>query len=195
VGVARLPPRAVAGNKPSAGHRSARLDLTLRRVYRDHVESTYAFFAYVVDAHTAQDLTATTFERVVRNWKRYDARKGAERTWILAIAQNVLRDHYRRERHRKHTSLDEYPGIVASMAVHDAAQAVATRDQVHRWLELLNDRERQILALRYGADLEAAEIGRLLDLSTSNVHQILSRTLRKLRVEIGSAGAEPRAGS
>jgi DNA-directed RNA polymerase specialized sigma24 family protein len=38
-----------------------------------------------------------------------------------------------------------------------------------------------VLALRYGADLKAEDIAALTDLTTANVHQILSRTLRKLR--------------
>ena len=45
----------------------------LQQVYRSNVSSVYAFFSYSVDATTAEDLTAATFERVVRSWRRFDA--------------------------------------------------------------------------------------------------------------------------
>ncbi len=39
-----------------------------------------------------------------------------------------------------------------------------------------------MLALRFGGDLTGPEIAALLELSLANVQQILSRSLRKLRV-------------
>ncbi len=66
----------------------------LRDVYRGNVSAVYAFFTYSVDAGTAEDLTAATFERVVRSWRRYDARRATVRTWVLVIARNILTDHF-----------------------------------------------------------------------------------------------------
>jgi RNA polymerase sigma-70 factor (ECF subfamily) len=45
----------------------------------------------------------------------------------------------------------------------------------------LSDRDREVLALRYGADLTGPEIAGLLGLTVANVQQIVSRSLRKLR--------------
>ena len=49
---------------------------------------------------------------------------------------------------------------------------------------MLSQREREVIAMRYGADLTTAEIARLLDLSEANVLQISSRALRRLRREL-----------
>ena len=63
----------------------------------------------------------------------------------------------------------------------------------------LSEREREVLALRYGADLTGPEIADLLSLTLANVQQIVSRSLRKLRellerpagsVSEGSGGAK-----
>ena len=51
--------------------------------------------------------------------------------------------------------------------------------------DALNDRQREVLALRFAADLPAAEIARQLGLSEANVHQISSRALRR------EAGSRP----
>jgi RNA polymerase sigma-70 factor (ECF subfamily) len=168
-------------------------DQELRRVYRDHLDAVFGFFAYSLGRGPAEDLTATTFERVVKHWSRYDAARASERTWILSIARNTLIDHYRRQSHRQTTSLDEHPLIAASLQSSD--DPLARRLGEGAFLELLSDlkpREQQILAMRYGADLSGAEIAKLVELSEANVHQIISRTLKRMRTKAEvQAEAEP----
>jgi RNA polymerase sigma factor (sigma-70 family) len=154
----------------------------LHEVYRGNVSAVYAFFAYSVDRETAEDLTAATFERVVRHWRRYDGRRASVRTWILVIARNLLADHFRRQRHRYGPSFDEHPSIAGRTSeADDPAERCASVDAIKAWLLMLQPREREVLALRYGADLPTGEIARCLALSEANVHQIVSRALRRLR--------------
>ena len=154
----------------------------LQRVYRENVDATFGFLAYSVDRSTAEDLTAATFERVVRSWKRFDPRRGSERTWVLAIARNLLTDHFRAHRHRDAVSTDEHPALLDRL-VEDLhpLEGRLTAEELARWLAPLGEREREILALRYAADLTTAEIARLLGLTDANVQQINSRSLRRLR--------------
>lgn len=163
---------------------SRRSDDELRRVWREHVAAVFAFFSYSVSRAHAEDLTSATFERVVRSWRTYDPRAAGERTWILAIARNLLIDHFRRQQHRDAVSLDEHPLLLDSLTERDLLAERLTRDEVRSWLQILPERERSVLGLRYGADLTAKEIAGLLELSEANVHQILSRTLRRLRGEV-----------
>jgi RNA polymerase sigma-70 factor, ECF subfamily len=157
-------------------------------VYRENVSAVYAFFAYSVSHETAEDLTATTFERVVRSWSRYDPERAGARTWILAIARNALSDHFRRRAHRDAVSLDEHPALAASLAASDdPAAQVLSEARVRDWLGRLEPREREVLALRFAADLPAADIARTLGLSEANVHQISSRALRRLHDQISSS--------
>jgi len=153
----------------------------LRRVYREHVSAVFAFFSYAVSRETAEDLTASTFEKVIRAWSGYDAQRGPERAWVLAIARNLLTDHYRRQRHRDTVSTDQHPLLLDALSSDDWVERRLTHAELHGWLEQLGQREREILALRYGADLPATEIGELTGLTAANVHQIVSRSLRKLR--------------
>jgi RNA polymerase sigma-70 factor (ECF subfamily) len=152
------------------------------RAYRENVEAVYAFCAYSVDASTAEDLTAATFERVVRSWRRFDSARASERTWILAIARNLLTDHFRRQGRARLVSVEEHPAVLDRL-VDDrgALEEELAREELKRLLGPLAPRDREVLALRYGADLEGAEIAKLLGLTTANVHQILSRSLRRLR--------------
>lgn len=161
----------------------------LPRVYRDHVDAVYGFLAYSVDRVTAEDLTAATFERVVRSWKRYDERRGSERTWVLAIARNLLTDHFRAQRHRGAVSTDEHPALLDRLVDDlDPLTEHLSADELARLLAPLGDREREVLALRYAADLTSAEIAALLGLTEANVQQINSRSLRRLRSLFESRG-------
>ena len=164
----------------------------LRRVYRTHARAVYAFFAYSVRADVAEDLTADTFERVMRFWRRFDPARASERTWILSIARNALTDHFRRSSLRQTVSTDEQPALLDRLSGDDDALAVRVRvDGVKEWLEQLDEREQLLIALRYGGDLSTAEVAEATGLSLANVQQILSRCLRRLRrVSEGEGGAE-----
>ena len=156
-------------------------DPELQRVYREHVSAVFAFFGYSVTRETAEDLTASTFERVIRAWDDFDPQRGPERAWILTIARNQLTDHYRRQSHRDTVSTDQHPLLLDGLRSDDWIEQRLTHADLHTWLEQLGQREREILALRYGAGLRAIEIGDLTGLTAANIHQIVSRSLRRLR--------------
>ncbi len=154
----------------------------LRRVYRAHVRAVYAFLAYSVSREVAEDLTSTTFERVVRSWDKFDPARASERTWVMAIARNALTDHFRRQRHRTTVSTDEHPVLLEQLAsAEDPLARQLTHETLVSWLGSLGDRERQVLAMRFGADMSARDVANALDIAEGNVHQIASRALRRLR--------------
>jgi RNA polymerase sigma-70 factor (ECF subfamily) len=177
----------VTGRSPDEGDE-------LRRVYRTHVRAVYAFLGYSVRADVAEDLTATTFERVVKAWSGFDPARASERTWILAIARNALTDHYRRERLRTTVSTDEHPALLDRLATGGPLEDRVQRDGLQEWLALLDERERLLVALRYGADMSTAEVADATDLSVANVQQILSRCLRRLRAAASVSDSAGRSG-
>lgn len=148
------------------------------RLYDEHVWRVYGFLAYRVrDRALAEDLTQTTFERALRAWGRFDPRRASESTWLLTIARNLLIDHHRRPSSRPTEPIDER----SLGSVPGPEQALARTQELLDALARLGEREREILALRFGGDLSGPEIAALTDLSLANVQQIISRSLRKLR--------------
>jgi DNA-directed RNA polymerase specialized sigma24 family protein len=82
---------------------------------------------------------------VVGAWARFDPERARPRTWILAIARNVLTDHFRRQAHRNAISLDEHPGLAASLvSSDDPAARYVSADTVREWLRGLEPREREL---------------------------------------------------
>lgn len=149
-------------------------------VYEEELRNVYAFFAYRMGSvPEAEDLTQRTFERALRAWQRFDPNRASARTWLLAIGRNLLIDHYRACASGPLQSLDEIdeerlgsdygnPNLGIDPALADA-------------LATLSPRVREVLALRFGAELTGPEIAELTGLQLSNVQQILSRSLRRLR--------------
>jgi RNA polymerase sigma-70 factor (ECF subfamily) len=157
-------------------------------VYEEHVWRVYGFFAYRVRGRDlAEDLTQTTFEKALRAWPRFDPGRAAPATWLLAIARNVLIDHVRAARGRQTEELrdDHHPtGDEPALIGLDPLLAEALAD--------LSARDREVLALRFGADLTGPEIAEALGLSLANVQQIQSRALRKLREALPADAAQLR---
>jgi RNA polymerase sigma factor (sigma-70 family) len=155
------------------------------RVYDDHVWRVYGFLAYRVrDRETAEDLTQATFERALRAWSRFDPRRASESTWLLTIARNLLIDHQRRDRSAPTDRIDER----ALPSVPGPETRLSGSPALLGALAQLGEREREILALRFGGDLTGPEVSEILGLTLANVQQITSRSLRRLRVLLEGEG-------
>ena len=151
-------------------------------VYDDHVDQVYGFFAYRLRSRAdVEDLTQMTFERALRAWGRYDPERASVATWLLVIARNLLVDHLRSSRRARERPLDaaspDDPALAAAPDRHD----LGLPPELERALMELGERERELIALRFGADLGCPEIAALTGLTVANVQQILSRSLRRMR--------------
>ena len=158
------------------------------RLYAEHAQALFGFLVYRTgDRALSEDLLADTFERVLRARRRFDPRRGSEKTWIYTIALNCLRDHARR-RKAEERALDRV--AVGSPAGEPGSpfEAVENRVSVQRALATLSDEEREAIALRYGAELTVPEIAKLMGEPLTTVEGRVYRALRKLRDELGREG-------
>jgi RNA polymerase sigma-70 factor (ECF subfamily) len=167
--------------------------------YDDHVWDVYGYLGYRLSSREeAEDLTQATFERALRAWERFDPGLASVKTWLLAIARNLLIDHYRSDRSASQRPLpeeDDRP-LPEEGTVLPQERLLGPEPELARALSRLSDRERELIALRYGGDMTGAEIAELTGLTVPNVQQILSRALRGLRVtlETEEPTGERRAG-
>jgi RNA polymerase sigma-70 factor (ECF subfamily) len=152
-------------------------------VYDEHVWNVYGFFAYRLRSRAdAEDLTQLTFERALRAWSRYDAGRASVSSWLLVIARNLLVDHLRADRRFLHDPIDDL--LDHAMAGAPDHHDLGLDPDVERALARLGDRERELIALRFGGDLTGPEIAAMTGLTLANVQQILSRALRRMRATL-----------
>jgi len=145
----------------------------------------YAYVAYRVGDRTeAEDITSETFERALRYRSSFDARRGDPVGWLLGIARNCIYDAM------LHPRL--VPVETPEPADEGFEAQVVGRLTLAEALATLADRDRDLLALRYGADLRPREIAALLDLRTNAVEVALTRARARLASALERAEAEPR---
>jgi RNA polymerase sigma-70 factor, ECF subfamily len=150
-------------------------------LYATEMPRVYNFFRYRVgDDALAEDLTSTTFEKAWRGRSQYRRDLAAFSTWLFSIARNVATDYYRRR--RVELPLDDVRSHADDTLV-DTAQNHAEIKQLSVLLGRLAERERELLAMKYGAGLTNRDIARVTGLSESNVGTILHRTVQALRAE------------
>ena len=152
------------------------------QVYVEQLPRVLNFFRYQL-GYTAdvEDLTARTFEKAWRARHRYRRDVAGFATWLLTIARNVAIDHVRAR--RRHEPLD----VAAAMPSLDGTpeQQVVQHSDARRLaalLETLPPRQRELIAMKYGADMTNRAIARATGLSESNVGTILHRAVESLRV-------------
>ena len=153
-------------------------------VYGQFLPRIYNFFFYKVgDRPAAEDLTSTTFIEVWRCRHRYSAAKGALSTWIFTIAHRVVAQHYRRR--KRDLPLDAAGGLAAEGSVAAQVERRADIARLVERLRLLGERDHDLIALKYGAQLTNRDIAQLVGLSESNVGTILHRLVGRLRRDLG----------
>ena len=150
-----------------------------RRDPLDHPEelirSVYAYVAYRIgDGPDAEDATSDTFERAIRYRKSYDGSRGEPVAWLIGIARRCVNDVLTS---RQATVAD--PPDVADEG--DLEGETVGRLAIGSAVARLAPLERELIALRYGADLTARQIGELLEMNTTAVEVALHRATSRLR--------------
>ena len=160
------------------GSRSDEADFA--EIYRLELPRVFNFFRFRLgDDLAAEDLTSETFEKAWRSRAQYRHDRAAFSTWLFTIAQRVLVDHLRKT--KTVIPLEAVTALPADETTEDAAFLQADFTRLNVLLAQLADRDRELVALRYGAGLTNRTIARLTGLSESNVGVLLHRAVQKLR--------------
>ena len=138
------------------------------------IRRVYAYVAYRVGAGPeAEDITSDTFERALRYRKSYDSSKGEPISWLLGIARRCI-DTAALERRPEPQDAPDVP------AVGDLEEEAVQRLTVAAAVSQLGPRDRDLIALRYGADLTARQIAKLLGGRANTIEVALHRALARL---------------
>ena len=150
--------------------------------FTEQLPRIYNFFRYRVGPGVvAEDLTAATFEKAWGARSRYRKDRAAFGTWLFAVARNVAVDYFRGTKNT--VPLDEAAELSGGPNPEDLAERRSDEDRLGRLLARRSERERELLALKYGAECTNRDIARVTGLSESNVGSILHRAVRALRAD------------
>jgi len=145
----------------------------------------------------AEDVVQDTFVQALSNLSQYRSMPGARfQSWLIAIALNAARKRSRW--HRRIVDSDVEPEAATEGEGPDEQLERARNKRAFlKVLAELPEREREIVALRYGSELSWAEVANSVNLGEANVRKIGERLRGKLvsrvqEVLAGEAVSQPK---
>jgi RNA polymerase sigma-70 factor, ECF subfamily len=160
--------------------------LTAEELCRVYAPKVCRFAAMVAPSTgEADDLAQDALLRAVRAIGSYDPAKGSPEAWLWRIVVNAGRDSARR-RELARGLLERliFAAPRESQSVEDAVLARLRDADLHAHIRLLPLRDRTLLALRYGAGLDTAEVGAAVGLSADSAGKAIRRALARLRARL-----------
>ena len=141
-------------------------------------------FHRVSDTHTAEDLTAEVFIRMVRKLPGYTDRGRPLVAWLYTIAKNLIVDHHRVQKKRILVSLLDEELDSSDEGPHQEVEDKQEQDCFRQALKRLPESQRRLLIYRFIDGYETNEIMKLLEKSDRAVRSLQHRALRSLRIAL-----------
>jgi RNA polymerase sigma-70 factor (sigma-E family) len=146
-------------------------------LFRDAYRVAYRLLG---DREDAADTAQEACARACVRWRRL-TRAGDPAPWVVRVAGNLAIDRWRRRR-----------TAAAHPLPAPAASTMPDRVDLHRALEAISKRQRDVILLRYFADLPEAAVADALGCSVGSVKTHTSRALAALRARLADSDEEPR---
>jgi RNA polymerase sigma-70 factor, ECF subfamily len=147
-------------------------------LYQRYVRSIFGLaLRRLRDRQRAEDAVQETFAAIWRSARSYKPERGPAAPWLYAIARNAIIDRFR-------THVDtsgDVPEIVAAEAgPADRAEASFVSWRVHRALEELPEREREVVELAYWSGMSQSEVAEYLHIPLGTVKTRTRSALSRL---------------
>lgn len=148
-------------------------------LYDRYVQHIYRYaYSRVENTRVAEDVTSQTFMAAYESLGRYRER-GYFSAWLFRIAQSEINNHFRRS--RREVGLEATRRLAE---VDDALGSVIQDEELGRLrflIKKLNDDERELIRLRYVAELSFVEMADLLGKREDAVKKSVYRLLERLK--------------
>lgn len=150
-----------------------------------HYQLVFSFILRMVaDTQLALDLTQDVFVKALARLRTYRG-KGKFSSWLLSIAANRVRDHWRRAaRQPGGANVD----VFSLAGQDDFTQESVEREQVRLALAQLSLPQREAVILRFYHDLSLAEIAQVTGANLSTAKSRLRLGLINLKELLGGEG-------
>jgi RNA polymerase sigma-70 factor (ECF subfamily) len=141
--------------------------IAFEEIYHRYVRSVYGLaLRRLRDRQRAEDAVQETFAAVWRSAGSYRPERGPAAPWLYAIARNAVVDRLR-ARTETVSEVPDVPSLEAGPA--DRAESSYVSWRVHRALEVLSDKEREVVELAYWSGMSQSEVAEYLHIPLGTV--------------------------
>ncbi|GAB4426092.1 MAG: sigma-70 family RNA polymerase sigma factor [Anaerolineae bacterium] len=163
---------------------------TLAAIYDEYHQPLYRYiYRQVGDVDTARDLTGAVFQRFLQALRQGNGPDEYLRAWLYRAAHNVVIDHYRRQKHRRHLPLGEELLSATDDPVRLAEQQLSA-EAVRAALQQLTPDQRQVIALKFLEGMSNHEVAGVLNKPVSAVKSLQHRALAAMQRLLASVREE-----
>ncbi|MEW6033399.1 MAG: sigma-70 family RNA polymerase sigma factor [Chloroflexota bacterium] len=150
-------------------------------LYEGHFDKVYRYMSLRVgDRAEAEDMTQQVFVKAFEALPAFKWRGAPFASWLFRIAHNQVVDRQRRRGKQVTTSLEE----VTAVSGDDPEGMVETRmsvEQVVAATRRLTPAQREVIGLRFGAEMSTSEVARVMGKSEGAVKALQHSAVVALR--------------
>ena len=155
--------------------------VALASLYENYYDKIVRYiFIRINDQSEAENLGGDVFLRALQSLDSYRGRPQQMIAWLFSIARNLVVDHVRKMSKRQEISIDE----VEIPDKHNIGEALEKKSELERLSQVvkqLTPAQREVIGLRFFAELSSAEVGKILGKSSGAVREMQRAAIETLR--------------
>jgi RNA polymerase sigma-70 factor, ECF subfamily len=151
-------------------------------LYKIYVEPVYRYlYSRIGSVPEAEDVTAQTFLAAFESFENF-IRDEHFASWLFGIARNKAMDHFRQR--KKNSSIDDFENIQAKDDPISSVIQAEQADSLTRLIQILPEEDRELLRLRFLAEMSFPEIAHFLQRNEDAVKKSIYRLLARLQSQL-----------
>ena len=168
-------------------------EAALSELYTLYFPRVYRYIlARMGNTYDAEDLAEEVFMRVLEAIGRFQWREAPFSAWLFRIAHNAVISQRRKENARGRSAPLTDGLAVDSAGPDELVENRLALNEIMDAAQRLPDAQRQVIALRFAAELSVAETARAMGKGEGNVKVIQHKAISKLREILGQSSRKKR---
>ncbi len=141
-------------------------------LYKRYYGPLFGYFLNMLwrDREKAEDFVHDVFAKIIKQPELFDTER-TFKTWLFSVAANMCKNEYKKQEVRKgmQNGVEEHRGVSSSHNVMNEVQDVQFREAFESGMKELDEKHRQIFALRHLEGLSLKEIAEALEINEGTV--------------------------
>ena len=133
--------------------------------------------------NVAQDICQETFLKAWKSLPNFSQKGGSFQAYLFKIARNLIIDLSRK---KKEVSIENYEQVDANQDLDEKLQKQEDIEGVRSALAKLEEKDREIVVLRYFEEMSSFEVAKVVGMREGNLRVRTHRILKKLKEIIQS---------